>query len=102
MYVYMYNCAFTYMYMYMYLYKCIYVALPVCFQPFKINQIYFACFSEVFGVTPDLTTQVGVHCALKVVAVPLTLSLLHHHLSPFLISSPLFFLPILPPGVLSA
>lgn len=67
-----------------------YVTVPVCFQPFKINQIYFACFSEVFGVTPDLTTQVGVHCALEVemiVAVPLTLSFLHH--PPFLLFSSL-------------
>ena len=32
------------------------VILP---QSFKISQVYYACFVEVFGVSPDLSTQVG-------------------------------------------
>ena len=30
----------------------------VFLQPYKINQVYFAFFSEVFEVNPDLSTQV--------------------------------------------
>lgn len=28
-------------------------------QSLKICQVYYACFSEVFGVSPDLNTQVS-------------------------------------------